>query len=142
MRSAKDLISHLLDTNTAIEYLRKGAASTVTSRILSFPVGAVCICSVVIGELIYGALRSPPSRQSHHLALIAGLQAQYLSLPFDDAAAHEYGAIRSELAAKGTLIGPNDLLIASIAVSRNVTLVTHNTREFSRVPRLRIEDWQ
>jgi predicted nucleic acid-binding protein len=58
------------------------------------------------------------------------------------AAAVEYGRIRGHLAAAGTPIGPNDLMIAAIAQSRRLTLVTHNTREFSRVPGLLIEDWE
>jgi len=68
--------------------------------------------------------------------------SQFVSLPFDDRAAKVYGEIRAQLAAKGTPIGPNDLMIAAIAVANNVILVTHNTREFSRVDRLRIEDWE
>jgi tRNA(fMet)-specific endonuclease VapC len=54
----------------------------------------------------------------------------------------QYSLIRADLAAKGTPIGPNDLMIASIALAHDLTLVTHNTSEFSRVPGLRIEDWQ
>jgi tRNA(fMet)-specific endonuclease VapC len=65
----------------------------------------------------------------------------FRSLPFDDASAEVYGRIRAQLGAQGNLIGPNDLLIASIALANNLTLVTHNTREFSRIPELRIEDW-
>ncbi|WP_442921628.1 PIN domain-containing protein [Microcoleus sp. Aus8_D2] len=53
-----------------------------------------------------------------------------------------YGEIRAQLAASGTPIGPNDLLIASIALANNLILVTHNTREFSRVEGLRLEDWE
>ena len=53
-----------------------------------------------------------------------------------------YGQVRTHLERAGTPIGPNDLMIASIALTHNLTLVTHNTREFSRVPDLRIEDWE
>ncbi|WP_445247774.1 PIN domain-containing protein [Microcoleus sp. OTE_8_concoct_300] len=69
------------------------------------------------------------------------LIALYL-LPFDDQSAVIYGQIRAKLAASGTPIGPNDLLIASIALANNLILVTHNTREFSRVEGLRLEDWE
>ncbi len=62
-------------------------------------------------------------------------------LVFDDFAAEEYGWIRAHLFAIGSPIGPNDLLIASIAVVNGLALVTNNTREFSRVPGLKLEDW-
>ena len=63
------------------------------------------------------------------------------SLPFNDQAAEAYGRIRARLGTQGTPIGPNDLIIAATAIAHNVTLITHNTREFSRVDSLRIEDW-
>ena len=63
-------------------------------------------------------------------------------MPFDDQSALIYGQIRAQLAASGTPIGPNDLLIASIALANNLIVVTHNTREFSRVGGLRLEDWE
>jgi tRNA(fMet)-specific endonuclease VapC len=61
---------------------------------------------------------------------------------FDRPAAEEYGKLREHLSARGLLIGPNDLLIAAIALANNLILVTHNTTEFSRVPGLKLEDWQ
>ena len=67
---------------------------------------------------------------------------QYVSLPFDDQAALFYGQIRAQLATLGTPIGPLDLQIAAIALANNLTLVTHNTREFRRVEGLQIEDWE
>jgi tRNA(fMet)-specific endonuclease VapC len=66
----------------------------------------------------------------------------YASVPFDDRAAEVYGPIRVDLAARGQLIGPHDLMIAAIALTNGLTLVTHNTVEFSRVPGLMIDDWQ
>jgi tRNA(fMet)-specific endonuclease VapC len=100
------------------------------------------LCSVVVGELIYGVLRSPTSHRAANLALVAALRQQYPSLAFDDAAAQEYGSIRAHLAGLGTPIGPNDLLIAAIGLANGFTVVTHNTAEFSRVPGLPLEDWQ
>jgi tRNA(fMet)-specific endonuclease VapC len=67
--------------------------------------------------------------------------APFASLPFDDRAAEHYGRIRADLTARGDLIGPNDLLIAAIALAHNLILVTHNVREFSRVGGLLWEDW-
>ncbi len=73
--------------------------------------------------------------------LLSHFLAQFISLPFYDLAAEMYGRIRADLAAKGTPIGPNDLMIAAIALVNSCTVVTHNTREFSRVVGLRLEDW-
>lgn len=64
------------------------------------------------------------------------------SLPFDDAAAEICGEIRASLARQGTPIGPHDVQIAAIAIARGLILISHNTREFSRVDGLRLEDWQ
>jgi tRNA(fMet)-specific endonuclease VapC len=96
----------------------------------------------VLAELLYGALHSGPIHQAANLALIGNLRNQFISLPFDDRAAEEYGTIRAHLASLGTPIGPNDMLIAAIALANKLTLVTHNTTEFSRVPGLALEDWQ
>jgi len=75
-------------------------------------------------------------------ALVANLRGQYASLPFDDRAAEHYGPLRADLASKGTPIGPNDLMIAAIALAHRLTVVTHNTAEFCRVPGLNVIDWQ
>jgi tRNA(fMet)-specific endonuclease VapC len=132
----------LLDTNSFIEHLRHGSVSNVTTRLLAAPPGSVFLCSVVLAELFYGAIHSGPANQAANLALIATLKQQFVSLPFDDRAAEEYGKVRAHLAALGTPIGPNDTMIAAIALANQLTLVTHNTTEFSRVPGLVLEDWQ
>lgn len=76
------------------------------------------------------------------LALQEVFLNNFVSLPFDDRAARMFGTIRADLASLGSPIGPYDLQIAAIAVVNNLTLVTHNTREFSRVSGLVIEDWE
>ena len=130
---------YLLDSNTCIQFLN-GRSADVERRLAGTTPSKVKICSVVKAELFYGAARS-----KNHTATRARLEtffAPYESIPFDDAAAVEYGRIRGHLAEAGTPIGPNDLLIAAIGLSRRLTLVTHNTREFSRVPGLVVEDWE
>ena len=92
-------MSHLLDTNSVIDHLRLGPASKVTARLAAAPSGSVYFCSVVLAELIYGALRSGPAHQAANLALLARLRQQFVSLPFDDRAAEEYGKVRAHLAA-------------------------------------------
>jgi len=91
---------------------------------------------------VYGAERSGLAHRVTNFALIAGLRQQHVSLPFDDAAAEEYDRIRAHLANLGTPIGPNDLIIAAIALANQIVLVTHNTFEFSRIQGLQLEDWQ
>jgi tRNA(fMet)-specific endonuclease VapC len=68
--------------------------------------------------------------------------ANFDSCPFDDHAAVKYGEIRSDLARKGTPIGPNDLMIAAIALVHDAVVVTHNVRDFSRVVGLKTVDWE
>jgi tRNA(fMet)-specific endonuclease VapC len=135
-------LSHLLDTNAFVDHLRRGPKSNVTVRLLAAPMGSVYLCTIVLGELIYGAVRSGPAHEPANRALIAALRAQFLSLSFDEAAAEEYGKLRAFLAGAGQLIGPNDMMIASIALANGLTLVTQNTSEFSRVPGLALENWQ
>ena len=135
-------MSHLLDTNSFIDHLRKGGASRISARIAIAPTGSVYLCSVVLGELLYGAMHGGALHRASNIAKIVKLRRQHTSLPFDDAAAVVYGENRQYLALLGTPIGSNDLMIASIALSNQLILVTHNTREFSRVPGLKLEDWQ
>ena len=135
-------MSHLLDSNSFIDHIRRGPASNVTHELTAASPGTVYLCSVVLAELFYGAMHSGATHQAANLALLAKLRQKFVSLPFDDRAAEEYGKIRANLAALGTPIGANDLVIASIALTNQLTLVTHNTSEFSRVPSLSLEDWQ
>ena len=129
----------LLDSNTCIRFLNGQSASIGRKLIATKPLD-VKLCSVVKAELLFGA-----SRSNNALAAWTKLElffAPHESVHFDDAAAVEYGRLRGRLAVAGTPIGPNDLMIAAIALSRQLTLVTHNTREFSRVAGLLIEDWE
>ena len=134
-------MTYLLDTNTWVAHMRQQSA-TVTRNLHSTDPGDIRLCSVVLAELLYGVYRSPPAYQPKNLSLVVDLQKLYASVPFDDRAAEEYAKIRADLAAKGTPIGPNDLLIAAIALANGLTLITHNTGEFSRVVGLTLDDWQ
>jgi len=133
-------MSHLLDANACIVHLRHGPASKVSVRLLAAPIGTVFLCSVVVGELLFGARRS--KNVSATLFQVRNFCSPFVSLPFDDRAAEEYATIRSHLTRLGTPIGANDLIIASIALANSLTLVSHNTKEFSRVPGLLLEDWE
>ena len=128
----------LPDTNVWIRFLNPGE-NLVKDRFLATDPSTIWLCAVVKAELFFGAMKS--SRIRENLALLDELFANFESLSFDDYAARKYGEIRSELAQKGTPIGPNDLMIAAIASVHEAVLVTHNTREFTRVAGLKIEDW-
>jgi tRNA(fMet)-specific endonuclease VapC len=132
-------VKYLLDTNTCVEILRNRNPNVI-SRMKSQRLQDLVICSIVRAELVYGAHRS--QHPVANLALIERFVAPLSKLPFDDDSADVYGVIRVELERAGHSIGPNDTIIAAIALSRNLTLVTHNTAEFSRVSGLVIDDWQ
>lgn len=130
---------YLLDTNACIRYLN-GRAAGIRSRLESLAPEDVALCSVVKAELYYGAARTrDPART---LAQITSFMSPLASLPFDDFCAEAYGRIRAQLEQAATPIGPNDMMIAAIAVTHNLTLVTHNTREFERVAGLMFTDWE
>ncbi|MBC8416990.1 MAG: type II toxin-antitoxin system VapC family toxin [Desulfobacterales bacterium] len=129
----------LPDTNVWIRFLNPGE-NLVKDRFLSADPSTIWLCAVVKAELFFGAMKS--SRIPENLALLDELFADFESVSFDDAAARKYGEIRSDLARKGTPIGPNDLMIAAIASVHEAVLVTNNTREFNRVTGLKVEDWE
>ena len=133
-------MTHLLDTNVCIMHLRSKGVGPISSRLLQFTSHEVCLCSVVVAELIYGALRS--QKVAKNAAEVQVFIGGISSLPFDNDAAQKHAEIRAHLSSLGTPIGPHDALIAAIALANNLTLVTHNTSEFSRIPNLRLEDWQ
>ncbi len=134
-------MTYLLDTNAWIAYLRQRNARLV-QRFLQVLPADIALNSVALAELFYGAHHGAVNKRAANLALIGRLQQRFTSVPFDDRAAAEYGEIRAHLQARGTPIGPNDLMIASVARAHGLTLVTHNANEFNRVPGLKMEDWQ
>lgn len=132
-------MSYLLDTNVCIEILR-GRNSALKARLSTKNLNELVLCSVVWAELQCGArLAQKPTQE---LARLQDAFGDWPRLPFDDSAAEAYGEIRAHLQRAGRLIGGNDLLIAAIAQTNGLTLVTHNTGEFTRVPNLPVEDWQ
>ena len=140
LECTKDRIVHLhVDRNACIRYLN-GRAPGIRDRLRRHRPEQVVMCSVVKAELFAGALRSTHPERT--LARQQAFLSRFVSLPFDDRAAEECGLIRARLEAAGIPIGPYDLQIAAIAVSNNLILVTHNTREFGRIERLEIEDWE
>jgi tRNA(fMet)-specific endonuclease VapC len=129
----------LLDTNVCIRYLN-GRSEAVKRELLVRRREDLVMCSVVKAELCYGAFKS--RNPERNLERQSSFTEEFTSLPLDDNAAKVYGRIRADLERIGRPIGPNDLLIAAIAIANNVTLVTHNIREFGQINGLTVEDWE
>ena len=129
----------LLDTNICIGILT-GRSPKAIEKLHQLAPTEVRICSAVRAELQFGARNS--SRVEANLSLLETFLSPFTSVAFDDGAANYYGRIRADLHRAGKLIGPNDLLIAAMALANDLVLVTHNVKEFGRVPGLRWEDWE
>lgn len=127
----------LLDTNICIYIINKKPPE-IFERFSRHAIGSIAISSITGAELHYGVSKSGSAKNQQALAkFLAPLEV----LPFDDTAMQHYGRLRAQLERKGTPIGPMDLLIAAHALSLGLTLVSNNTREFERVPDLRLENW-
>ena len=131
-------MSYLLDTNVCVAFLNAKEPGLVARFARTKP-DDVRLCSVVKAELCYGARHS--ARVEQNLDRLARFFELFESLPFDDAAAEQYGVVRAQLKRAGTPIGANDLMIASIALSADLRLATRNQDEFRRVAGLRVEVW-
>lgn len=132
------MITHLLDTNAVIALLgRKSLA--LTERVMESGEGSIGLSSIVAFELYFGAYKS--ARVSFNLETLRLAMSDFPIVGFEREDAQLSGEIRAGLAAKGTPIGPYDVLIAGQARARDLILVTNNVGEFSRVEGLRVEDW-
>ncbi|MDU9050416.1 MAG: type II toxin-antitoxin system VapC family toxin [Candidatus Electrothrix sp. Rat3] len=132
-------MKYLLDTNVCIRYLN-GRSENIRKNIATKRPQDIFLCSIVKAELFYGSMKSDfPDK---NLARQKNFVDHFISLSFDDKAAEIYGQVRSQLEKAGIPIGPNDLLIAAIALSNDLTLATANIREFTRVENLVCEDWE
>jgi tRNA(fMet)-specific endonuclease VapC len=129
---------YMLDTDTC-SYIMKRSNDAVLKRLQKVPVSDVCISVITKSELLFGVEVSPRRRQDES-ALNAFLGYVEV-LDFPDTASLHYAKIRASLKTLGTMIGANDLFIAAHARSLGFTLVTNNTREFGRVPKLVVENW-
>lgn len=129
----------LPDTNVWVKYLNS-QPTKVKSRLITHRPDQLILCDVVKAELYYGAYKS--ARPVANVATIDNLVKLFPALSFDAKAARIFGELRLDLNRKGTPIGPYDTQIAAIALAYNCILVTHNTKEFSRVDGLKIEDWE
>lgn len=131
------MLKYMLDTNICIFTLKN--KPLVVREAFNRHYGQLCISTVTLMELMYGAEKS--AAPERNLAVVEGFAARLDVLSYDDRAAAHSGQLRAELARAGTPIGPYDQMIAGHARSLGLLLVTNNIREFQRVPGLRVEDW-
>ncbi len=132
-------MKYLLDTNACIRYIN-GRAPNLRVVFHSKAYSDIVVSSITKAEMYFGSQKSqtPERSQAKQEEFFQNID----SLPFDDDAAEEYGSIRAYLEGRGTLIGPHDMLIAAIARANGLIVVTRNTRHFSRIPGLNVEDWE
>lgn len=132
------IAEYLLDTDIS-SYIMKRSHDAVLERLKTVPIDAVAISVITKSELLYGVEMSPRRQQD---SLAVGEFLRHVAvLDFPNEAALQYAQIRAALKSSGAMIGANDLFIAAHARALGLTLVTHNTGEFGRVPDLMIENW-
>lgn len=129
---------YLLDTNILI-YLQKSMFPVLTARVKSTPPEELAVSIFTVAELLYGCRKSSRPAQNYRALLEMLVPFNIVDFHQDDCDA--YGTIRAALEKGGRPIGTIDTFIAAQAVSQGHVLVTHNLREFGRVPALRCEDW-
>ena len=129
-------MTHLLDTNICSAHMRRPGG--LAHRFFQYASG-IAISTVVLAELYSGAYKHPnPSRL---LALIADLLQEVAVLDFDSACAEQFGKVQGGLLRQGIMVPETDLMIASVALIYDLTLVTHNTADFQNIPGLGLDDW-
>ncbi|HLA78829.1 MAG TPA: type II toxin-antitoxin system VapC family toxin [Vicinamibacteria bacterium] len=127
---------YMLDTDT-VSFAMRGEGQ-VAARLLLHPPSEVCLSSVTLAELRFGA----EARRSQKLnRLIRSFVKDVAVLPFDQLAADRFAVVAATLARRGEPIGAFDTLMAAHALSLGLTVVTNNTKHFSRVPGLAVENW-
>ena len=129
---------YLLDTNICI-YVLKNSYPALTEKVFSFHPSLIAMSSVTVFELEYGAAKSNWGERTRQR--LAQFIAPFSILPFDSDDAITAGQIRGYLEKRGSIIGPYDYQIAAQGITKGLTIVTHNVREFERIPGILLEDW-
>ena len=128
----------LLDTNTCIYYLNRVSENLIV-QFRKFSPSGIKLSSITVAELFFGVEKSSAKKKNR--AIVESFVSTFEIIPFDEASSMTYAKIRASLEKKGTPIGPMDLLIASISMTYNLILVTNNSKEFSRIAKLKLENW-
>jgi len=128
----------MLDTNICI-YIIKNRPQSVKQKFQEFNIGELCISSITVSELMYGAFKSQFVEKN--LKAIENFLMPFEIVNYDYLASVEYGKIRADLEKKGTVIGNMDMQIAGHALALDLILVTNNLKEFKRVLDLKLDNW-
>jgi len=131
-------MKYLLDTNICI-YIIKKQPPLVIQRLTKTSINDIAISAITCSELEYGVSKS--KHQAKNKIALMEFLAPLNILPYTEASAAKYGEIRAYLEQKGIIIGNMDMLIAAHAMAENLTIVTNNEKEFTRISNLRIENW-
>lgn len=129
-------MNHLLDTNICSAHMRQ--TSGLAHRFFQYA-GGIAIPTIVLAELYAGAYKH--SNSVKLLDLIADLLQEVTVLDFDSACAEQFGKLQGNLMSQGLIVPTADLMIAAVALTHNLTLVTNNTSDFQNVPGLRLDNW-
>ena len=129
------MIKFMLDTDISIYTIKRKPLEV--RRMFNIHSGEICISTVTLGELIYGAEKS--KNQRANLEVVEGFAGRVEVINYDSTAAYQFGHLKQEL--KTQNIGPYDFMIAAHARSLGLTLISNNTKEFDRVAGLRVENW-
>ena len=129
---------YLLDTNI-VNYWMRGHLRLLDTIKRHSPKD-LSLSAITLAEIYYGIEKSPARKKERRIK-IEQIRSQLEIHPFDESAAVQYGIIRAQLEKKGRMISERDLQIASIALAKRLCVVTHNTQEFNRVEKLKVEDW-
>ena len=130
-------IRYLLDTNTVSFHIRQSSA-LLQKRLRAIPADSVALSVITEMEIRYGLAKNPALKIA---SLIEAFLQGMSILPLTSEAARHYARVRTDLDARGTPIGPLDLMIAAHTLSSGATLITTDLGEFRRIPGLRCEDW-
>jgi tRNA(fMet)-specific endonuclease VapC len=129
---------YLLDTNI-ISYWMRGDLQLI-QKIKGCSPADLSLSTITLAEIYYGIEKSPVKKKERR-AKIGQIKSQLEIFPFNEAAAVKYGVIRTSLEKQGQPISERDLQNAAIALANKLCVVTHNAKEFSRIAKLRVEDW-
>jgi tRNA(fMet)-specific endonuclease VapC len=129
-------MTHLLDSDICSAHMRRPGG--LAHRFVQYA-GGIAISSVTLAELFAGAYKRP--QPAKLLSLIHDILQDVAVIEFDAVCAQQFGQVRGGLLQQGVSVPTFDLLIASTALTHNLTLVTHNTADYQNVPGLRLDDW-
>lgn len=130
-------MTYLLDTDTCIYWIKN--INSVRDKIKQIGWEQICICNITVAELYFGAYNS--QKVAENLTRAENFIRDVEVIALDNQAVKKFGELKAELRKIGQPVADFDLLIASVALTRNYILVTNNTRHYSRIPDLKLENW-